>query len=229
MPSAPTLSLSFTPHCHGLDVHALYFLLFTPYSFAQRCREYIAAIEKWEPNVGFAATGSVMSFPFEEYEEDQTYRKSLFNVGMAGFNSGRTEALLRELGAGGTLAGIRHGGKTVLRCEAVVMRAIEPETRIGSRSFVARLAKGKHKSGLLLDSSNFDVDAFIVSDKLAKQIPKGTWFRSGSNISERSEVQSNLLKRLQELMPGMRNIFEFRIYIEAEYLGEVAKEAHVIF
>lgn len=71
MPSAPTLSLSFTPHCHGLDDHALYFLLFTLYSLAQRCREYIAAIEKWEPNVGFAATGSVISFPFEEYEGDQ--------------------------------------------------------------------------------------------------------------------------------------------------------------
>lgn len=117
----------------------------------------------------------------------------------------------------------------MLRGEAAAIRAIDPEARIGFRGSVARLAKGKHKGGLPLDSSNFDVDAFIVSDKLAKQIPKGTWFRSGSNISERSEVQSNLLKRLQELMPGMRNIFEFRIYIEAEYLGEVAKEAHVIF
>lgn len=148
---------------------------------------------------------------------------------MAGFNSGRTGGLLREFGAGGTRAGIRHGSKTVLRGEAVVMRAIEPETRIGSRSFVARLGKGKHKSGLPLDSSNFDVDAFIVSDKLAKQIPKGTWFRSGRNISERSDVQSNLLKRLKELMPGMRNVFEFRIYTEAEYLRKVAKDAHVIF
>lgn len=148
---------------------------------------------------------------------------------MAGFNSGRTEGLLRELGAGGTRAGIRHGGNTVLRGEAAAIRAINPEARIGFRGSAARLAKGKHKGGLPLDSSSFDVDAFIDSDKLAKQFPKGTWFRSGRNISERSEVQSNLLKRLKELMPGMRNIFEFRIYTEAEYLRKVAKDAHVIF
>ncbi|GIW99060.1 MAG: hypothetical protein KatS3mg111_2393 [Pirellulaceae bacterium] len=148
---------------------------------------------------------------------------------MAGFNSGWAEGLLSEIGAGGARAGIRHGVKTVMRAEAAAIRELDDAARIGFRGSVARLAKGPHKGGMPLDSCNFDVDAFIVSDKLAKQFPKRVWFRAGSNISGLSEVQSRLLKRLKELLPGMRNEFAFRIYTEAEYLKKIAKDAHVIF
>jgi hypothetical protein len=47
-----------------------------------------------------------------------------------------------------------------------------PDSRAGYRGSLARGKKGAHKGGGPFDPNDFDVDAFIVDDKLAATVPK---------------------------------------------------------
>jgi hypothetical protein len=79
--------------------------------------------------------------------------------------------------------------------------------------------KGPHKGNAPFDSSNFDVDAFIVSDSLAAKFPKGTRFRAGNAIPEIAGIQKSLNSSLRKLpsFAGLRQEpFTFRIFTRAE-------------
>ena len=123
---------------------------------------------------------------------------------------------------------VRRGTGVAIRGELDEIRRIAPDAQVGYRGSLARGTKGSHKGGGPFDSGDFDVDAFIVSDELAKQFPKGTWFRSGDAVSQLADIQKVIKTRLGKQFPGMRNEFSFRIYTNAEYLRKVAKDAHTI-
>lgn len=46
------------------------------------------------------------------------------------------------------------------------IRALDPDAVVGFKGSLARGFKGPHKKSVPFDSSDFDVDAFIVSDTL---------------------------------------------------------------
>jgi hypothetical protein len=46
------------------------------------------------------------------------------------------------------------------------IKKLDPNARVGFRGSLARGFKGKHKGDALFDPNDFDVDAFVISDKL---------------------------------------------------------------
>ena len=89
---------------------------------------------------------------------------------------------------------------------------------IGFRGSLARGTVGNPKKptyGQPVDLNNFDVDAFIISDKLANRF-SGSGFRHGGDIPEINAIQNRIettLRRLPEFS-GLRpyESFEFRIW-----------------
>jgi len=76
------------------------------------------------------------------------------------------------------------------------------------------------------DTSNFDVDAFIVSDKLAGQFGSKVRFRSGAEIDGIAGVQNSIDAALRQnpAMGGLRqDSFTFRIYTQREITRLQAK------
>ena len=85
--------------------------------------------------------------------------------------------------------------------------------------FRGSLARGSSKDGAPFDVNNFDVDAFIVSDKLAAPYPKTAPFRNGGRLGTLSEAQSSIDQSLRQFpeFSGLRNDpFTFRIYTQRE-------------
>ena len=95
---------------------------------------------------------------------------------------------------------------------------LDSEALVGFRGSLARGFKGEHKGGTPFDVNDFDVDAFIVSDKLASQYPKNIPFRNGARVGL-GEVQSSIDQSLRQLpeFSGLRNEpFTFRVYTQRE-------------
>ena len=59
---------------------------------------------------------------------------------------------------------------------------LDPDAQIGIRGSLATGRKGPHKGNAPFDPNNFDVDAFIVFDKLAGQFSNKEWFRDGAKV-----------------------------------------------
>lgn len=77
------------------------------------------------------------------------------------------------------------------------------------------------------DPKGFDIDAFIVSDKLASRVPSNAKWRSGADIEEIKQMQIDTI--LKESLDGLRKVdkrgrtdnFTFRIYTQKEYNGKI--------
>lgn len=92
---------------------------------------------------------------------------------------------------------------------------------------------GPHKGSIPFNPENFDVDAFIVSDKLAGQFGSRVPFRSGAKLGEVADVQRAIDSGLRQnsAFGGLRQEpFTFRIYTQQEIMRLQAKpDAQVFF
>lgn len=112
--------------------------------------------------------------------------------------------------------------------EIAMSKSIKEITDLDSKALIGyrgSLATGtKFSTGAPFTAKDFDVDAFIVSDKLAAQFPGDRWFRSGLDITGVKEVSSELQFYLSRI-PGYRvetgKSFTFRIFTVKEYLDQV--------
>ena len=102
------------------------------------------------------------------------------------------------------------------------IRRLAPDAQVGFRGSLARGTKGPHKGNAPFDPSNFDIDAFIVSDELAARFPSREWFRSGNKIPELANIQQKIGTSLRSQFSGLRNEpFTFRIFTTDEFLRKV--------
>jgi len=105
------------------------------------------------------------------------------------------------------------------------IKGIDPDAKVGYRGSLATGQKGPHKGNAPFDPTDFDIDAFIVSDKLASKFKPEIKWRSGTKINEIEQLQIQIDKSLKESLPGMRKVnkrgrpdnFTFRIYTQEEY------------
>ena len=66
----------------------------------------------------------------------------------------------------------QKGVADAIKEHLVAFQTLDPRAQIGFRASLARGRKGPHKGGAPFDSSDFDVDAFLVRDELVGQFPK---------------------------------------------------------
>lgn len=95
-----------------------------------------------------------------------------------------------------------------------------PDAQVGFRGSLARGTKGTHKpgGGGPFAPTDYDVDAFIVSDKLAETIPKDAkGFRNLGRLIEHQGLIKSTSDRLRAI-PGHRDeAVKIRVYSEAEF------------
>ncbi|GAB2786016.1 LysM peptidoglycan-binding domain-containing protein [Dyella kyungheensis] len=109
---------------------------------------------------------------------------------------------------------------------------LDADALVGFRGSLARGFKGEHKGGAPFDPTDFDVDAFIVSDKLAGQIGSRVRFRSGAEIDGIASAQSSIDASLRQnpVFGGLRqDPFTFRIYTQQEIMRLQARPDAQIF
>ena len=91
------------------------------------------------------------------------------------------------------------------------------DAKFGIRGSLVTGEKGPHKGYALFDPNDYDVDAYIVSDKLAALIPPNrNGFRSGGRLPDIANVQATIQQLLQSI-PGYRGQFTFRVFSTAEF------------
>jgi RHS repeat-associated protein len=101
---------------------------------------------------------------------------------------------------------------------------LDPEAVVGIRGSTA---SGVKHAGGPWNPNDFDIDAFIVSDKIAATFPKNVWFRDArfAGSAYRSELealaegaQSEFLQS-QSIAPGLRldKPFTFRVFTTTEW------------
>lgn len=103
------------------------------------------------------------------------------------------------------------------------IRKVAPDARVGFRVSLAKGFKGPHKRNALFNADSFDVDAFMVSDKLPN-IMRGGGFRRGPNaIRDIQRAIDAELRSFPEFagLRGGRDRFEFRIFRS----DEIARKA----
>jgi hypothetical protein len=126
------------------------------------------------------------------------------------------------------------------------VHALDPEAKIGIRGSLPRGLKGIHKLGpngeqLLFDASSFDVDAFIVSDKMIDEVNKAgkltseKWINQtsipGSRIQavESLEIEIDKTLRSNPKLYGLRNEkFNFIIRSSKNAEGLLTKEGWAV-
>ncbi|WP_133125683.1 hypothetical protein [Xanthomonas prunicola] len=109
---------------------------------------------------------------------------------------------------------------------------LDADALVGFRGSLARGFKGEHKGGKPFNPGDFDVDAFIVSDKLASQFGSRVRFRSGAEIDGVAGVQNSIDNSLRQnpAFKGLREEpFTFRIYTQQEIMRLQAKPDAQIF
>jgi len=108
---------------------------------------------------------------------------------------------------------------TTLLTHPMVMK-LDGGVLVGYRGSLAQGTKGPHKGNKPFDPSDFDVDAFIVSDKLAARFRQGTRFRSAWKIDELKSVQTAIDRSLRQNpnFSGLRpEKFTFKIVTKSEF------------
>jgi hypothetical protein len=99
------------------------------------------------------------------------------------------------------------------------LSSLDPDMKVGYRGSIARGVKGEHKNHGQFDPNNFDIDAFIVSDKLASRISAPDGFRDGGRIPEIRNIQTEINAALRadpRYASGMKRNVTFRIYTTKE-------------
>jgi hypothetical protein len=123
-----------------------------------------------------------------------------------------------------------------IRSQLDEIRKLDPRAVVGYRGSLARGQKGRHKGNAPFDARDFDVDAFIVSDRLAEQFSEDTTFRDGSQIHRLNKIQTTITHNLKvdsareerEHMKGLREGLTFRIFTREEFNNDVSREAFKI-
>lgn len=139
----------------------------------------------------------------------------------------RLEELIGGAGKGvlWTLDSIRTKVEELLKSKIVFITAKYPDAKIGYRG---SLATGKkYKTGGPFDPNDFDVDAFIVSDKLADRFVKKVKWRDARD--EGFEQLANELEfHFKETFKGYRvdpkKPFTFRVWTENEYINKIKQK-----
>lgn len=119
--------------------------------------------------------------------------------------------------------------QTALKPHLDTIKNIDPEAKVGFRGSLASGTKGEHKGDSPFDPNDFDVDALIVSDKLAEMIKTNRRkFRSGSKHEQLRRIQLTIDKSLRSnpIFSGLRtkDPFTFRIYSTREMQDLLHKE-----
>ena len=113
------------------------------------------------------------------------------------------------------------------------LERLDPDALVGFRGSLARGFKSEQKNSLPFDVNNFDVDAFIVSDRLAAHYPRDMQFRDGGRITEIEKAQESIDQALRR-SPGFSGLrdepFTFRIYTQREIQRmQAAQDAQYFF
>lgn len=107
-----------------------------------------------------------------------------------------------------------------------VVKELDGKAIIGYRG---SLATGvKYKAGVPFNTNDFDIDAFIVSDKLARRF-KSSRFRNGANISRLKELSDELeeaFKKIPGYRTGENKTFTFRIFTTKEFKSVVKRNGY---
>lgn len=118
----------------------------------------------------------------------------------------------------------------LLKSKMSKLKKIYPDAKIGYRG---SLATGiKHSTQGPFDPKDFDVDAFIVSDELAKKIGNNNSFRDikklkGDEMQICREIEENL-KTLNGYRTSPNKEFTFRVWTEKEYNNLIKNNVHKI-
>lgn len=96
--------------------------------------------------------------------------------------------------------------------------------------------KGPHKGNAPFDPTDFDIDTFIVSDKLASRFPIDDPWRAGTKIKEIRSLQKEIDKTLKDSLEGLRRVdkkgrpdkFTFRIYTQKEFEEKIKRGNQII-
>ena len=108
------------------------------------------------------------------------------------------------------------------------IQVIDPDAVIGYRGSLAKVVNGPHKGNAPFDPSSFDVDAFIVSDKLSDAIKpnKGSNYKDAGRNSDIREIQKEMDNELRskKCFDGMRanDPFTFRVFSKDEIAKKIA-------
>ncbi|MCY8216848.1 T7SS effector LXG polymorphic toxin [Bacillus haynesii] len=116
------------------------------------------------------------------------------------------------------------------------IKEIDPNAKVGYRGSLATGQKGPHKGNAPFDPTDFDIDAFIVSDKLASKFPSSSRWRAGTDIKEIRKIQKELDKTLKNSLDGLRKTdkkgrpdkLTFRIFTQEEYNSKFTKGSKIL-
>ncbi|NTU21991.1 hypothetical protein HPY28_16825 [Brevibacillus sp. HB1.2] len=141
-----------------------------------------------------------------------------------------------EKGKSQTRTEIMEIVRETLSPEVKKIKKLDPNAKVGYRGSLATRRKGRHKGYAPFDPTDFDIDAFIVSDKLASRFnPDVTW-RAGTEIREIRQIQKEVDKTLRGSLKGLRKFdkkgrpdkFTFRIFTEEEFANQYRKGSKII-
>lgn len=109
----------------------------------------------------------------------------------------------------------------VLGASVQRIKQLDPNAVVGFRGSLARGYKGPHRGNDPFEPSNFDVDGFVVSDKLAAQIPiiRGARFATRRTSPGLATEQQLIDQELWSKLSGLKaRPFSFRVFTYDEYL-----------
>ncbi len=146
-----------------------------------------------------------------EVEDNHTYYITELNVLV--HNSGLCDMIIR---------GIRSEAKRVMGKSKIMslIKKLDGDAKFGYRGSLARGKKHIDKGGGNFMPDDFDIDAFVVSDKLAKMIEE-----NGGNVKWRDLAEipglegqiDKLKKELANKFEGMRDEFSIRVYTKEQF------------
>ncbi|MEP6750033.1 MAG: hypothetical protein ABJB86_20000, partial [Bacteroidota bacterium] len=192
-----------------------------------------ANTEIWYDRDGFNADGSPK--PLTRLANNKTWKAFANHLALPFLD------LVSYAGGEGEVKGLIEGASRLTTREGIAslvdalfsssgtIKELDAKAIVGYRG---SLATGvKYKTGAPFNPLDFDVDGFIVSDKLAKQIGDSR-FRDGRKISDLKGLSSTLENIFKEI-PGYRTEvnkpFTFRVFTKKEFKSIVKKNGYKTF
>jgi len=109
------------------------------------------------------------------------------------------------------------------------LKAKFPDAKVGFRGSLARGTKGAHKGGGPFDPTDYDVDAFVVSDSLAATVAKDAkGFRNLGRLPEHQGLIKSISDKLRKLAGHRDDPVKIRVFSEAEFKALSLDEIHLL-